>query len=467
MKKILLIFTLFYSFNVYALSTITGMFTGLSGCGSIGQVVDPAIVANCIVGKTANTGKYVYEFTSVVQINSSYIEHRYKRNDGKTSSANTVILQSSGSCDGSINPDTGVCENPPESFCDSQQVLDMIESGNQNCMAIGGHFSYKCAEPDYFKDHCASEPLDCTPQDEQWPDCAPTPPPPEPEPEPCDENSSDWPQCADVPKCEFGQDGYPECLWPEEPPIEDNPDMPSPSNPPSKHDPTAPLDPNPETPPVETPTPEDGDGDVIKSIQNLNEDINELIPQLNGDLNAGFNNMTGFFEALNDNTIGLQEISVAGFDNINDSINNQNDVITRAANSTNNYLSNLNNVNSKGFNSVVNAIDGITDINVEPIQGELTRLYTAAELALLDSDVIALKQEYQDVLGEFRSYFTFSDEFDSGDFNPHTLTLTKNGQTIQKDNLALETLVANSEIVAMIVLFMFGLSGVMIILKAV
>lgn len=295
-----------YSFNVFALSTITEMFTGLSGCGKIGQVVEPSIVANCIVGKSALAGNYIFTFTSISSVSNSVISHNYTRNDGRSDYGWTVQLSSGSECNGSINPETGVCEAPPELYCSSSEYLELKQTAQQQCFATGSQgFSATCDDETAthsFK--CDPPPIDpdkCTPDSPDYPACLNPDPEPDPDPQPCNELSPDWPQCneppeppecvpsqdnnwCDNPPCKIGFAGWPEC----EPWYNDDPTTPlDPLEPPTP-DPIDPVPPRPVDPVNPQPPLQPGDpfndSRVVGAIQNLNKDMNFGFSDINGAL---------------------------------------------------------------------------------------------------------------------------------------------------------------------------------------
>ena len=336
---------------------------------------------------------------------------------------------------------------PDKGFCDSQEIQDAILQDQNSCDSSGGQFGYTC--DDVTQNYSST--------------CTAKPPV-------CDENSPDWPSCADVPECSMGNVGYPACLWPPEPEIPDNPNIPpsggdSGSGGGGTHDPTEPLDPNPEIPPVETLPPEEGNGNVLKAIADLNTDNNNLITRLNKDLNVGLSDVGSYLDVLNDNTIGLLELSRLGFDNINQSINNQNDVIRQSGNMTNNYLDTLTNVTGNGLQDVVDALGA--DKMVTPGSYIAPPLYSSHQMDTLDAEVAGLKIQYTNQLNEFKSYFNFKTDVNSGEYNAHTLKQRWGGQELSFDSFALKVFVDNANIIGLIIIFGFGMAGIRVILETI
>ena len=450
MKNLLLLFTFLFSFSassaVYK-ATKNGanpaLVTGCTGV-SIGVVYDPASLPPCL-GKEFLLGDTSYRGVSSNYGSSLEVTALNLRTGRKSIGK---ISGTSSSCS-SIDPDTGLCSPEPEPlFCDSQEVQDWILHDQSACQSNGGKFGFTCDDvAQKYESTCDSG-----------------------KPPVCDENSPDWPACADVPDCSMGNVGYPACLWPPEPVIPDNPNIPPSGGDDSgagggTHDPTEPLDPNPEIPPVETLPPEEGNGNILKSIADLNTDNNNLITRLNKDLNVGLSDVGSYLDVLNDNTISLLELSRLGFDNINQSINNQNDVIRQSGNMTNNYLDTLTNVTGNGLQDVVDALGA--DKMVTPSSYIAPPLYSSHQMATLDAEVAGLKIQYTNQLNEFKSYFNFNTDVNSGEYNAHTLKQRWGGQELSFDSFALKVFVDNANIIGLIIIFGFGMAGIRVILETI
>ncbi|WP_122033602.1 hypothetical protein [Aliivibrio sp. EL58] len=452
MKRILLLFTFLFSFTVHSAVYKVTSFSGMPGCKpfSVGQLVKlPSPACNGVTYKDRYT---VYTIESLIVYNGNSSLGAWmcmSPNSGcKQKNIGNVVYQSE-SCpdDLELDPVTGICEEPPPpSFCDSPEIEEKRQAEMEMCTNIGGE----------YHETCTNDP-------EEWlPECRNVP-----EPE-CEEGSPDWPQCADVPKCNANNPNWPACLWPPEPDTPDNPDFDS-NNPPSTNEPSPDIDPSPETPPVDVLPPDEGNGNILKAIANLNKDNNELITRLNKDLNVGLSDNTEHIKKLNDNTIGFWQDSINGFNNVNQSINNQNDVIRQSSSSTNNYLSTLISTTKKGSDSIVDAIqkasekDKIIDVADVPADD----LYTDNSFNELNEDVANLKTEYQEQLNKFKSYFNFQTDVNSGDYNAHTLKQNWGGKELTFDNFALTVFVDNADIIGLIIIFGFGVAGIRIILETV
>ena len=459
-----------YSFNAYsAVYRVTGGNTKL-GCGSIGNKVDFDAAAKCFVGKQYEVNGYISTYTSIRRVYSNpfgaYVEMFWSRTDGRTGDG--TALQGSiaiETCDEPefINPDTGVCEEPPPpTFCESPEIQEKREAEMEMCTAIGGNYVETCTnEPEKWSPDCINIPPKppCDQNSPHWPECL------VPEPDKCEEGSANWPECNDIAPCtpDYPQ-VWPKCLFPD-PENPEYPDFDS-DRPPSETKPPNPLDPKPELPPVA-----DNNGDVLIAITNLNKNNNDLITRLNTDLNSGLTTNNETLEVINKNTIAFWQDSIDGFNNLNQSINNQNGVLTGIGNTTNNLLGNLTNSNREGFGSVVDKLGDISDNlnaekDVEIRVAETDSLYSSAQKDELNNDVTQLKKQYNSILNDFRHYFNFQTEVKAGDYNSHTLKQKWAGQELTFDNFALTVFVDNADIIGLVIIFGFGIIGVRVILEA-
>lgn len=300
-----------YSFSAHSkIVKVTGLLTSkpIACTPSVGQVVDTSALHSCILGSTFESNWIIYTVTDTQF--GTYAQYRYSKNSTHKW-GNWFNFVDSSCPSGSINPDTGVCEDSPEpepSFCQSPPVEQMRNDAVAECSVKGGHYSEQCIDKEgaqSFKTSCDDLPLTCDSTDPLWPDCKGIPPEPEPEPDPdpqpCNELSPDWPQCneppeppecvpsqdnnwCDNPPCKIGFAGWPEC----EPWYDDDPTAPlDPLEPPTP-DPIDPVPPRPVDPVNPQPPLQPGDpfndSRVVGAIQNLNKDMNFGFSDINGAL---------------------------------------------------------------------------------------------------------------------------------------------------------------------------------------
>ncbi|MBP3140303.1 hypothetical protein ACTFQF_16885 [Aliivibrio fischeri] len=452
MKKILVSFLFLFSFSANAqLYKVTQLFSTVYPCVNVkvGDIVSsPYLGCNGYVD-----GVYTLKAATHSSTTNAFITKAV--NDSGRTRTYYLFYASRTSCpEGTeYNPDTNSCDAPEPPFCSSQQVADWIASDSKACEANGGKFSYTCNEE----------------KDEYKHQCKPGEPPP---PVDCDDpNNSGLPEC-DKPVCKPFGPGWPACEYPPLPETPDNPNIPGSGGNGSTVDPTKPLDPNPEIPPVDPLPPDEGNGNILKAIANLNKDNNTLLTRLNKDMNTGFSNTTDYLKAINENSINMLDLARLGFDNINQSINNQNDVIRETGNMTNNYLGTLTNVTGNGLKDVVDAVNNIGDkldrdkmIDID--EHDPTNLYTQTQLSELNKEVEQLKEQYNRQLNEFKAYFNFKTDVKDGEYNPHTLKQNWGGQELSFDNFVLTVFVDNAHIIGLIVMFGFGMAGIRIILETI
>ena len=324
-----------YSFSAYAdLSTGELVFEYRpSGCASIGSIIHAPTYGKCLVGKIINGTEYTAYHSYKANSYSGTVYMSWRSSTGssgsKTAAADYLTAKS---CEPpkEINPDTGVCESPPDPeppFCQSPPVEQMRNDAVAECSSKGGHYSEQCIDNEgtqSFKTSCDDLPLTCDSTDPLWPDCKGIPPEPEPDPDPqpCNELSSDWPQCneppepppecvpsqdnnwCDNPPCKIGYAGWPEC----EPWYNDDPTAPIDPVVPPTPDPIDPVPPKPVIPVNPQPPLQPGDpfndSRVVGAIQNLNKDMNFGFSDINGALQLQTNILSNNNELI---VHGLQQ----------------------------------------------------------------------------------------------------------------------------------------------------------------
>ncbi len=323
-----------YSFNAFALSKVTSVHPVATSCYNVGDIINPSIGASCLVGLEYESGSDKYVIKSVSSISSTRIHMNYSRNNSYHSSQSYVSMSSGASCNGNIDPDTGVCESAPpfcsspiveelrqeaqmscalqngtfsedcnpetesyipycdippppiDKFCDSPEVAAMKSDGHASCVAQGGSYAFECSnEPESFTDSCSN-----------IPPIPPDPPIDPPECVPAPENN--WCDNPEPDKCIIGSPSWPEC----EPWHGDDPTSPlDPVKPPTV-DPINPTPPKPVNPVNPPKPPVEGvpfnDSRVVDAIQNLNLDMNFGFSDVNNALQLQTNILSSSNELI-------------------------------------------------------------------------------------------------------------------------------------------------------------------------
>ncbi|MEZ8932473.1 hypothetical protein AB6E39_00085 [Vibrio splendidus] len=182
-----------------------------------------------------------------------------------------------------LNPNTGICEEPPvceppaildpdtlecvtPAFCDRESTNDALFEAEQSCAAEGGIFSYECS------DFLESLETRCTQSDQ------------------CAIGFPNWPACMDD--------------------LDPTDDITPPSG---GFDPSNPPTANPDGPSFDKPEPDDvtptdtTDKAVLEAVQNANRDSNEGFKALSTDLNNGFTDTNNALAKLNSTNHAIGE----------------------------------------------------------------------------------------------------------------------------------------------------------------
>ncbi|MBN3492259.1 hypothetical protein [Vibrio neptunius] len=244
----------------------------------IGTIYDPSSL-NCSVGKTFTSGSR--SFTVTYFSASSTIQLKTRRSDGRTYISKMFGQVSVCPPPRQVNPQTGICEEPPVCsddeilnpdtmeceaipFCDRPSTLDEIFNAEQACAAKDGVFSHQCNS----------------------------------------ESSSLTTNCAEPNACVMGMPNWPECM--------DDLDPTNPSTPPSGgFEGGSPGTANPNAPSYDKDepdqvTPDDTtDKAVVEAIRNLNRDNNQAHTALNTDINTGFNDLNNKLTQLNNTNTNI------------------------------------------------------------------------------------------------------------------------------------------------------------------
>ncbi|EIE5867281.1 chemotaxis protein [Vibrio alginolyticus] len=386
----------------------------------------------------------------------------------------------------SINSDTGKCEDPPPPpFCSRPDTINQMNQYESNCLADGGSPTIICndqVDPPDFRMSCdiaPPPPEGCEPGSPSFPACLD-------DENKCDENHPDW-------NPEYGMCCTPENNWCDVPPPESctifSPNWPECSgdtdiDPPTGGDlgdPDKPsggggggsTDPDKPEPDV------DNTSDTLAAIKAMNKDVNSQLTGINNDMNKNQAETKSALDALKASVDLNTDTVVDNANHVANAIKGQSDMLSGIGNQTNGLLTSANNLlnngfgqlsndlgdlestNQKGFGDVVEAIEGLGKPMVDGGGGgAVVPLYSATQLHNLNAEITVLKNEYKDLLNQYRAYFNFTSDVNGGDYNAHNIELTVRGNVVRQQNAVMAALQDNAGIIGAVVLFVFGLLGI-------
>ncbi|HCG8418507.1 TPA: chemotaxis protein [Vibrio parahaemolyticus] len=396
----------------------------------------------------------------------------------------TLSYTTVASCpDGQVfNPDTGTCDEPPPPFCSRPDIVKQMSDYSQSCSAKGAGYQANiiCRDEDEYLDmSCPPPPDECTPDSGNWPAC-------KEDESKCDENDPDWDpeygvccrpenNWCDVPapeSCVIGGPNWPACAddIDVDPPTGGDlgdPDKPSGGGGGGSTDPDKPE------PDV------DNTSDTLAAIKAMNKDVNSQLTGINNDMNKNQAETKSALDALKASVDLNTDTVVDNANHVANAINGQSDMLSDIGNNTNRLLTSANNLlnngfgqlsndlgdlestNQKGFGDVVDAIEGLGKPMVDGGGGgAVVPLYSATQLHNLNAEITVLKNEYKDLLNQYRAYFNFTSDVNGGDYNAHNIELTVRGNVVRQQNAVMAALQDNAGIIGAVVLFVFGLLGI-------
>lgn len=305
-----------YSFSanaaIYKISKYGSNYNIVNKCWgvSMGSVYESSSLPDCI-GKTFQSGYNTCVITSSRAGSTLAVSASCS---GRISTGEMYSRASSCDSPKIINPENGLCEDPPP-FCESSQVQTIISESSASCAVAGGKYTYECDnETESFTDNCEHPPepaycdsaevsalkseghkactaqggsysFECNNESKTFKDSCDNIPP-EPPVDCNDPNNGGLPEC-DKPepdKCVIGSPSWPQC----EPWYDDDPTSPVDPLDPPKPDPVDPVPPRPVDPVGPQPPTQPGetynDSRVVEAIQNLNKDMNFGFSDINGAL---------------------------------------------------------------------------------------------------------------------------------------------------------------------------------------
>ncbi|HHC6583940.1 TPA: chemotaxis protein [Vibrio parahaemolyticus] len=464
----------------------SGYIAVFSNCFGIssGSYVDPQGVGSCVGRSFMIDGR---EHAVINQRSGSYsleVKHRYFKSGRWNEDWSRVdLIPVSGGCPDGQELIDGVCkEPPPPPFCSRPDTIQQMSDYSQSCSAKGPGYQANiiCRDEDEYLDmSCPPPPDECTPDSGNWPAC-------KEDESKCDENDPDWDpeygMCCrpennwcDVPapeSCVIGGPNWPACAddIDVDPPTGGDlgdPDKPSGGGGGGSTDPDKPE------PDV------DNTSDTLAAIKAMNKDVNSQLTGINNDMNKNQAETKSALDALKASVDLNTDTVVDNANHVANAINGQSDMLSDIGNNTNRLLTSANNLlnngfgqlsndlgdlestNQKGFGDVVDAIEGLGKPMVDGGGGgAVVPLYSATQLHNLNAEITVLKNEYKDLLNQYRAYFNFTSDVNGGDYNAHNIELTVRGNVVRQQNAVMAALQDNAGIIGAVVLFVFGLLGI-------
>ncbi|NNN58427.1 chemotaxis protein [Vibrio sp. 1-2 (7-a)] len=472
-----------YSSSVVKPSNYFQAFYGLSA-PTPDLLIEDIIAKGCVGTPSGHTIRVV---SATWTGSGVYLSNYRECNAGWTSFGDTLYVRT-GSCPSgtTYNPATGQCDEPPEpAFCSKDSTIQQMNQYESNCLADGGSPTIICndqVDPPDFRMSCdiaPPPPEGCEPGSPSFPACLD-------DENKCDENHPDW-------NPEYGMCCTPENNWCDVPPPESctifSPNWPECSgdtdiDPPTGGDlgdPDKPsggggggsTDPDKPEPDV------DNTSDTLAAIKAMNKDVNSQLTGINNDMNKNQAETKSALDALKASVDLNTDTVVDNANHVANAIKGQSDMLSDIGNKTNGLLTSANNLlnngfgqlsndlgdlestNQKGFGDVVDAIEGLGKPMVDGGGGSaVVPLYSATQLHNLNAEITVLKNEYKDLLNQYRAYFNFTSDVNGGDYNAHNIELTVRGNVVRQQNAVMAALQDNAGIIGAVVLFVFGLLGI-------
>lgn len=449
--------------------------------GRCGLAVGDLFTLNACLGATWQCGRDTCSADKVYLSNNNLLS---VSDSSKSRYTNVASVSYFGGCSGNevFNPETNQCESP--SFCSLDSTQKQMRDYETQCFADGGSPTIVCndqVEPPDFRMSCdiaPPPPEGCEPGSPSFPACLD-------DENKCDENHPDW-------NPEYGMCCTPENNWCDVPPPESctifSPNWPECSgdtdiDPPTGGDlgdPDKPsggggggsTDPDKPEPDV------DNTSDTLAAIKAMNKDVNSQLTGINNDMNKNQAETKSALDALKASVDLNTDTVVDNANHVANAIKGQSDMLSGIGNQTNGLLTSANNLlnngfgqlsndlgdlestNQKGFGDVVDAIEGLGKPMVDGGGGDAVSLYSTTQLHNLNAEVSALRNEYQDLLKQYRAYFNFTSDVNGGDYNAHNIELTVRGNVVRQQNAVMAALQDNAGIIGAVVLFVFGLLGI-------
>ncbi|WP_417507817.1 hypothetical protein [Marinomonas gallaica] len=460
---------------------------------SVGDVVDPYSLSDCS-GLSFIDRNYKYEITSIYR-SETQVRAQGTR-DGRYAYGSVIFSSSVDFCpEGQeINPETGKCEEPP--FCSQSSTQQQMRDYEASCFADGGSPTIICndqvAPPDFRMscDIAPPPPTGCEPGSPSFPACLD-------DENKCDENHPDWDPrygmcCSpennycDVPppeSCTIFSANYPACMGDSDITPPDSGDLGDPSFPDgggSGGNGSGSTDSNKPKPDV------DNSSDELSAIKSMNDDLNSQLNAINNDMNKNQAETKSALDALKASTDLNTQSVIDGANHVADALDSQSGMLSGIGNKTNQYLKSINSLlnngfgelanglngvgsgldglsatNQQGFGDVISAIEGLGTPLVHPELGSPSKeLYSGSSYSALQGEVDVLKAEYEDMLNQYRTYFSFNQGVNSGQYDSHDIDLNWHGTAINKSNQVMASLRDNAGIISAVVLFIFGMMGI-------
>ncbi|AUI86138.1 hypothetical protein BS333_06915 [Vibrio azureus] len=290
------------------------------------------------------------------------------------------------------NPESGQCEELPESYCERPEVLEEMQRFRDSCAAKGNGYTAEISCSDATSSlttYCAPPPDACLPGTPNWPACRGD------DGQPCDSSSDDWNDrlgkccnasnnfCDEAPPtpCTITSPDWPECDG-DEPPNPDDSDNNDDGN----------ETPNPDDGNSDnndgsgggnsgsgnngsgngssgggssTPPPVEDNQDVNNSVKALNADMNRQLTSINNDMNRNHGeSLTALEELKNSNKQAIDKYTT----DVTNAINANGNQVTNALNANASSIRNAINGSTSAINGTTNAINNQTG----KIEGGLT-----------------------------------------------------------------------------------------------
>lgn len=365
-----LVILLSVSFSAFATDyyRIIRVDSNICGGWGVGAVINSDLFSSACIGAPAPSGDKIIRAATCSGSTCSACWPKYSEDNSRNQCQTVYTIQGADAIcqDGEeYNPETGLCEGPPEeAFCSQDSTKKQMRDFESSCLADGGSSTIVCNDfvsPPDLRMSCdvpppKPDPDECTPDSPDWPACQEPP-----EPEQCTPDSPDYPNCCDESN-----------NWCDNPPPESctifSPNWLACSgdtdiDPPTGGDLGDPDKPNgggTGNPDPDKPEPDvEENSDTTKAIESMNKDLNKQLTGINNDLNKNHAENISHLDALKDSIDLNTDTIVDSSNHLKNAIESQTGTLSDIGNTNNKLLSSLNHLLNDGIGELSGDLKGI------------------------------------------------------------------------------------------------------------
>ncbi|HHC6543799.1 TPA: chemotaxis protein [Vibrio parahaemolyticus] len=377
-----LVILLSVSFSAFATDyyRIIRVDSNICGGWGVGAVINSNLFSSACIGAPDPSGNKIIRAATCSGSTCSACWPKYSEDNSRNQCQTVYTIQGADAIcqDGEeYNPETGLCEGPPEeAFCSQDSTKKQMRDFESSCLADGGSPTIICNDfvsPPDLRMSCdvpppKPEPDECTPDSSDWPACK------DPEPDECTPDSPDWDprygMCCrpennwcDTPKpesCVIGGPNWPACATDTDIDPPTGGDLGDPDKPgggASGGDGTGSTDPDKPEPDV------DNTSDTLAAIKSMNSDLNAQLTGINNDMNRNQAETKSALDALKASVDLNTDTVVDNANHVANAIQGQSDMLSDIGNNTNRLLTSANNQLGNGFGQLSSDLGDLQQTN--------------------------------------------------------------------------------------------------------